>query len=287
MPTSSTPTAIDKAARIAALRARYLELKAGAEAPARSPTPLDARPPLPPTAAQLVHREVVAGGWYRSLRIARGQVLRILNPDATPGVALTLWNADDTSERYNAGDTVKIQWTARLTRNRLLFSDMGRVLAAITADSCGLHDTLVGGSTRASNLAKYGEPCGDAGLRNTRDNFVLAAGKLGLGRRDLGTCISFFSPVATDAVGRLSWREGGVRPGDYVDLRAEMNLLAAISNCPHPLAPGATFAPAAIELLVLRGTPAPADDVCRTATVEGRRGYENTDAYFASTGGVS
>jgi urea carboxylase-associated protein 2 len=282
-----TEGAADKAARIAALRSRYLELKAGGEAPALPLPALDARHPASPEAAQIVQRDVIPGGWYRSLRIARGQVLRIVNGSGTPGVAVTIWNADDTSERYNAGDSVKIQWTARLARGRLLFSDMGRVLAAITADSCGLHDTLVGGSTAASNLAKYGAPCGDAGLRNTRDNLLLAATKLGLTRRDIGACISLFSPVVTDEHGRLHWREGAVKPGDYVELRAEMNLLVVISNCPHPLAPDKIFAPGEIEALVLRGSPPSPDDYCRTATIEGRRGYENTDAVFAAAGSAS
>lgn len=282
-----TEGAADKAARIAALRSRYLELKAGGEAPALPLPALDARHPAPPEAAQLVQRDVIPGGWYRSLRVARGQRLRIVNGSGTPGVAVTIWNADDTSERYNAGDSVKIQWTARLGRGRLLFSDMGRVLAAITADSCGLHDTLVGGSTAASNLAKYGAACGDAGLRNTRDNLLLAATKLGLTRRDVGGCISFFSPVVTDESGRLHWREGAVQPGDYVELRAEMNLLVVLSNCPHPMAPAPVFAPGDIETLLLRGAPPLPDDYCRTATVEGRRGYENTDALFATAGSGS
>ena len=85
-----------------------------------------------------------------------------------------MWNADDTSERFNPADTVKVQWTARIGQGKLLLSDMGRVLASITADSCGLHDCIAGGSTPESNARKYGEA---SSHRNTRDNFLLAAGK--------------------------------------------------------------------------------------------------------------
>ena len=89
-------------------------------------------------------------------------------------------------------------------------------------------------STAASNARKYGA----AGAhRNSHDNFVLAAGKHGLSVRDVGPCISFFAPVVTDDAGRLSWRGAARKPGDYVDLRAEMNLIVALSNCPHPLDP--------------------------------------------------
>jgi urea carboxylase-associated protein 2 len=278
MPT--TTAAAEQAARIESYRSRYLELKAAGQAPARPLPPPTARDAATLDTQHVVHRETIPGGWYWATRLLRGQALRLLNTDATPGVSVMLWNADDTAERYNAGDTVKVQWSAVLRKGRVLFSDMGRVLASITEDSCGAHDTLVGGSTAASNLEKYGAPCGDAGLRNTRDNFLLAAAKFGLTRRDLAPCISFFAPLATNAQGRFIWREGVLHKGDLVELRAEMNLLVAISNCPHPLAPDRTFAPGAIEALVWRAPPAAQDDACRNGSAEARRGFDNTDLLF-------
>lgn len=272
--------AAEKAARIETYRRRYLALKSAGEAPALAPPPPSPRTAAAPAAGAVLQQETIPGGWYWATRVARGQVLQLSNPEATPGVSVLIWNADDSSERYNAADTVKLQWNAQLSKGRLLFSDMGRVLASITEDSCAAHDTLVGGSTAESNLEKYGAPCGDAGLRNTRDNFVLAAAKFGLTRRDISPCISFFAPVITDAEGRFVWRPAALQRGDFVALRAEMNLLIAVSNCPHPLAPDAIFAPQAITATVYRAPPATADDRCRTASAEARRGFENTDPLF-------
>lgn len=266
----------DKAAQIEKNRSRYQQLKAAGQGSQRPPPALTQRNEALIEASSIVHREVIPGGWYWATRVSRGQVLRLLNPLASPGVSVMIWNADDTSERYNAGDTVKVQWTAELRKGRVLFSDMGRVLASITEDTCGRHDTLVGGSTSQSNLAKYG----DASLRNSRDNLILAAGKHGLGRRDLAPCITFFAPVATDAQGGFVWNDGVIRNGDFVDLRAEMNLLVAISNCPHPLAPGAIFEPSDIEAIVWQAAPAQADDLCRGLSAEASRGFENTDPLF-------
>lgn len=185
-----------------------------------------------------------------------------------------LWNADDTSERLNPADTVKVQWTARIGQGKLLLSDMGRVLASITADSFGLHDCIAGGSTPESNARKYGEA---STVRNTRDNFLLAASKQGLGPRDVGPCMTFFAPVTTDETGRLVWR-GTAQGSHHVDLRAEMNLIVAVSNCPHPLAPGTRFDPRPLRAVVWRSPPAAASDFCRTATEEAVRAFENTDA---------
>ena len=220
----------------------------------------------------VIHEETIPGFWYWTQTIARGHTLRIINDHATAGVSVFLWNANDTSERYNAPDSVKVQWTARLSLGKLMLSDMGRVLASITADTCGFHDSIAGGSTPQSNLQKYGQ----AGLRNTRDNFLLAAGKHGLGPRDLASCTTFFAPVTVEDGGRFAWRDGVLKPGDYVDLRAEMDVIVALSNCPHPLSPERAPVARPIRAISWRSPAAIANDLCRHASEEAERAFDNT-----------
>lgn len=264
--------------QIAANRARYLELKSAAagRAPLALPPPSEVGAALPEAVAIRL-REELPGGWYWTGIIRRGQVLRITNPAATPGVSLLAWNLADTSERYNHADTIKIQWTADLRKGRVLFSDMGRVLLSIVEDSCGRHDTVVGGSTPASVARTYGA---DSGVRNARDNFVLAAGKHGLTQRDIPPCISFFAPAQVTGDGKFAFDAAAVQSGDFVSLRAEMDLILAVSNTPHPLAPPCS--PVAVELVIHDAAPASADDLCRTATAEAARGFVNTDAYLSA-----
>ncbi|MFV3129407.1 urea amidolyase associated protein UAAP1 [Niveispirillum sp. KHB5.9] len=266
------------AEQIAANRARYLELKSAASgrAPLVLPPPTK-RDAAPPSADSVKLSETLPGGWYWTGVIRRGQVLTIANPAATPGVSLLAWNLADPTERYNHADTIKIQWTAELRKGRVLFSDMGRVLLSIVEDSCGKHDTLVGGSTPASVARVYGP---DSGMRNARDNFILAAGKHGLTQRDIPPCISFFAPVTVTGNGKFAFDATGVQPGDFVSLRAEMDLIVAISNTPHPLASPVT--PSPVELTILTAPDAGADDLCRTATAEAARGFVNTDAYLSA-----
>jgi urea carboxylase-associated protein 2 len=250
-------------------RHRYEALKAeGQKAPVGRFTPT---PDVIPDDAVIL-RESVPPGWYWSRRLKAGEILRIGNDTGRASVSALLWNARDTSERFNPGDTIKVQWTARITGGRLLLSDMGRVLAAIVGDTGGMHDCLAGGSTPGSNARKYGK----AFQRNTHDNFLLAAGKHGMGPRDVGPCITFFAPVVTDADGKLLWQESR-RPGQHVDLRAEMDVIVALSNCPHPLDPETAGPDAPISLTVWRHAAAEGD-WCRTATAEARRAYENNEA---------
>lgn len=177
-------------------RRRYFELKARAQAanthrPAASHTanPKDLAPSL------IEQEETIPPGWYWTCRMTRGQSLRIVNDHATHGVSALFWNTHETSERFNPADSVKVQWTARLARGKLLLSDMGRVLASITDDTCGQHDCVAGASTRSSDARKYGA---SPTRRNSHENFVLAAAKHGMSVRDVGPCISFFAPVCTD-----------------------------------------------------------------------------------------
>jgi urea carboxylase-associated protein 2 len=248
-------------------RARYLALQEAARARAASPPALPSILPLP--TEKLRKSESIPPGCYVALRLKRFDVIRITNVSGTPGAALFVWNADDVSERYNAGDTVKLQWTTNLTTGRVLFSDMGRVLASIIADTGSGHDSILGPNTPAQTGAG----------RNGRDNLRLAAAKFGLTRQDVGPALSLFSKIATDDTGRF--HAHGVPPsGAMIDLRAEQNLLVALSNTPHALSP-VTAATGAIEFAVAH-VPPDADDLCRHFTPEAERGFTNTDEIFAS-----
>ncbi|WP_050423504.1 urea amidolyase associated protein UAAP1 [Bradyrhizobium tropiciagri] len=270
----------EQKAEIAAHTRRYNELKAAGQehAPRALPAPT-ARDGAPVATDAIIHREVIPAGWYWTTRLIRGEALRIVNTSGTSTVSLLAWNAADPSERLNHADTIKVQWAARLQKGRVLLSDMGRALLGITEDTSAAHDAVVGGSTAATNLAKYG----DGNFRNTRDNFVLAAAKLGLDRRDVHPCVSFFAPVAIDADGKFVWSEARREKGDFVELRAEMDLLIALSNCPHPLDSAAAYPQASVEIVRYRAEAPAADDLCRTATAEAVRAYENNALYLGET----
>lgn len=248
-------------------RARYEALQAAARARAATPAAIPEIPALDPLS--LRKTESIPAGGYVALRLKRFDVIRITNPAGTPGAALFLWNADEVSERYNAGDTVKLQWTTNLTTGRVLFSDMGRVLASITADTGAGHDSIIGPNTSAQTGSG----------RNGRDNLRMAAAKFGLTRRDVGPALSLFSNIGTDDAGRFQYR-GAPPPGAMVELRAEQNLFLALSNTPHALSP-ISAATGPIEIAITHAAPE-ASDLCRHFTEEAVRGFTNTDERFKS-----
>jgi uncharacterized protein len=251
--------------QIAADRARYeAHQRRGLDSAPRALPPPSPRPAPEPPADRLIRAEAIAGGWYWTTALMAGEVLQIHGAPGT-SVALAAWDRDDPSERMNLPDTVKVQWTTELRRGRVIFSDMGRVMLSITEDSSGAHDALTGGSGPADVAP---------GARNCRDNMVLAAGKLGLGPRDLPALLTLFAPVRVDAQGRFGWRGSLLAGDDWVALRAERDLMVALSNTRHPLDP-ATGPEPAVTALHLSALPVPADDPCRTASAEALRGFEN------------
>jgi uncharacterized protein len=266
-----------KAEISAANRRRYEELRlAGQEATPKvlpPATALDGAPIAPPA---VISREEVPAGWYDTVRLRRGEALRIIDLHGVSSVSLIGWCEHDPSERINCADTAKVQWSAALSKGRVILSDMGRVFLSLIEDTSGAHDLLVGGSTPASTLAAYGEVS-----RNAHENFLAAASKLGLGLRDIPPCVSFFAPVSVDAAGRFVWNGARKRPGDFVDLRAETDLVLVLSNCPHPLDPARPAANGPVTLVRHRTPPAAADDPCRMTSPEIVRAFQFTDRLYA------
>ena len=126
------------------------------------------------------------------------------------------------------------------------------------------------GSTAASSAARYP----GAVTRNTRDNLVLLAGKFGLSRRDIPMALSLFAPVRVRDDGSFAWQADLLSAGNYVDLRAEMDLLVGLSNTPHPLDPAPLYDPPPVTVTRYRARTL-AGDLCRTATAEAVRGFAN------------
>lgn len=233
----------------------------------------------------ILFEEHLPGGGLWSWVVRRHTTLRLTDLEGGSNVGLMAFNADAPLDRLNLPDTLKAQYTAKLTRGHVLMSDMGRALLSITADTCGWHDPLGGHGNAALVRAKYGERNYQAArndwYRNAHDNFLVELGKHGLGARDLVANANFFSRLDADDEGRLTFHAGNSQPGATVDLRAEMNVLVVLNTCQHPLDPNPSYAPKPIKLTLLKTPPPAADDFCRNFRGENQRSFTLTERYFA------
>jgi len=237
-------------------------------------------------AAEPLWSQPLRGGAHWSGVIRRGLTLRLTATGSDANVAALFYSHEQPMERYNMADTLKAQHTAHLTAGCVCYSDMGRVLCAITADSCGWHDPLCGLTDAASIEQRYGATSFQV-QRNERyisgrDAMLVEMGKYGLGERDLVANINFFSKVAVDDAGALRLQEGHSKEGNAIDLRFEMDCIVLLHAGPHPLARGARYAPPGVQLQARRSAPVARDDACRMRCPENQRGYINTERHVAA-----
>lgn len=141
---------------------------------------------------------------------------------------------------------MKVAGTILLTTGHRILSDMGRALFTIGEDTHGRHDTIGGCCSAESNILRYGEP-GDA---NCRDTFVAELAKHGLEKRDITTNLNFFMNVPVLPSGEIYMAEGSSKPGDYIELRAERDVLAVIPNCAQVHNPVNGYDPTPIQVIV-------------------------------------
>jgi urea carboxylase-associated protein 1 len=197
--------------------------------------------------------EILPSGRGFTHELSPGQILRIVDLEGNQAVDTLFYNARDLDERYSATDTLRAQKNLYLTTGTNLVSSEGRTLLRIVADTCGRHDTIGGACSAESNQVRYA--LDKKFMHNCRDSFLLALARYGrgMGKRDLSSNINFFMNVPVTPKGGLTFADGVSGPGRYVEMRAEMDVLVLISNCPQLNNPCNAYDPTPIRLLVWNG----------------------------------
>lgn len=200
----------------------------------------------------ILREETLPGGGSLSFIVKRGQILRLTDIDGGANVSLMMLNPHEKSERLNLPDTLKGQHTARLTAGHCFYSDMGRVLAGIVADTCGWHDPFGGVLNAAEVSEKYGQgryqELRNGFYRNGTDNLLVEMGKWDLNLEDLLMVVNFFSKVSVDENGAFTFHSGWSQPGSYVELFAPMDVLVVLTALQHPMDPATAYAPRPVQL---------------------------------------
>jgi urea carboxylase-associated protein 1 len=199
-------------------------------------------------APEAIADEIVQPRAHWGAVIRKGQHLRIIDQAGKQAVDFLCYNANDRDERYNAPNTIKAAGTISLTTGHVIYSDQASPLFTIVADTYGSHDTIGGACSAPSNKMLYGvENC-----PGCRENFLKALASHGMGRRDIVPNINFFMRVPVQGAGEAAIARGDSEPGSYVELRAEMDVLAVLSNCPQVNNPCNDYNPTPIRVMVLR-----------------------------------
>ena len=207
------------------------------------------RSPLDP--ADAAYRRTVPSGDYWIHRVNRGETFRMVDVGGNQAADTLFYNAAEPSERYSATDTIREQGALYLGAGSLLLSNEGKPMMRITADTVGRHDTLGGCCAGESNTVRYGNETRT--MHCCRDSFLLAVAtheEFGLNKRDIAHNINFFMNVPVTQAGGLTFEDGVSGPGQYVEMRAEMDVVVLISVCPQLNNPCNDYDPTPLEMIV-------------------------------------
>jgi len=203
------------------------------------------------TETTAAYDRVIAARTPWSHVVRRGEILRIIDLYGQQAVDTLLYNGHDTAERYDAQQTLLGQRRAYVGAGTELFSNDGNVLATVVADTCGLHDTIAGACSCEANTVRFGHET--RYMHACRENFLLELAAYGMTKRDIVANINFFMNVPVRPDGELAVVDGVSGPGSSVDIRAEMDVLCVISNCPQVNNPCNGFEPTPIRVLIWSG----------------------------------
>ncbi len=198
-------------------------------------------------------KDIPAGvGWIHNIR--RGQYFRIVDLHGNQAVDTLFYNAHDYADRYSAQDTIRFQKNLYLTVGSKLMSTGGNCLLTIVADTCGRHDTLGGACSNESNMVRYALE--KRHMHACRATFLKVIGEFDrhLTKRDIPSNINFFMNVPVTPEGKLTFEDGISEAGKYVEMRADMDVLALVSNCPQLNNPCNGYNPTPVRVLIWDGT---------------------------------
>lgn len=194
----------------------------------------------------MIEDRVIPPGSHWARAVRKGQTVRIIDLEGRQAVDFLCYNAARPEERYNAADTMKLAASIFLSKGMSLYSGLGNKLFTIVEDTCGYHDTIGGCCSSEINELRYSVK----NTPNCRDNFLRGLAEFGLGVKDIVTNVNFFMYVPIGPDGRMAIADGRSKPGDYVELQAEMDVLAVLSNCPQIYNPANGYNPTPIRVCV-------------------------------------
>jgi uncharacterized protein len=177
--------------------------------------------------------------------ISKGEILRIIDLEGQQAVDFLCYDAKNPSDRYSSMNTIKVQGNLYIKKGTILYSDAGNPLFTVIEDTLGLHDTVYGCCSPANNRLRYGQE----GSHTCYANFEAILSNFNLGRTSIVGNINFFMRVPIEPDGSAAVASKVSPPGSFVDLKAETDVLAVLSNCPSVLNPCNGYNPTPIRVV--------------------------------------
>jgi hypothetical protein len=196
-------------------------------------TPAESTGAIPPVPGRVEFETTLAPRGHIAREIAKGEVLRVVDLEGRQVGDLVAFSRADMGEKFWISNTVRLNGTVFVTTGHVLYSELSRPMFTIVADTCGRHDLLAGSCNAEIDKVRYGVEAHHGCV----ESFLAALAPYGIARRDIPMSLNLFMNCPVEASGAWTIATPVSKPGDYVDLRAEMDCVFALSNCPQDLNP--------------------------------------------------
>lgn len=195
-----------------------------------------------------IRDEIVPAKGVTAFEVRRGQTVRIEDVEGQQAIDLICYNAEDLAEKFWAAHTAKINGSIYISTGHVLYSDQARAMLTIVEDTVGVNDLICGSCSCALDVVRYGESKASKGCM---DLFEESIRPWGLERKDIPMCFNIFLDYPVEPEGNVAIDKDPVsKPGDHIDLRADMNLLVSITACPQENNPCNGYNPTPIRVAV-------------------------------------
>ena len=200
-----------------------------------------------PVPGRVVRVVEIPARYGAALEVGRGQVVRVVDVEGQQVGDFVCFNQDDLTERYSPQNTILFNRTIYPAIGAALVSDRGRPMMRIVADTVGVHDLICGSCSEEyyRDRLDYRGP-----HRSCRSNLAEAMAPWGVTLEDIPFSFNVFMqwPVQPDGSVRPMAAPSGA--GDYLDLRAELDLVIANSACPSDITPTNAHRPSPMRLVL-------------------------------------
>ncbi|CAN5914715.1 urea carboxylase-associated family protein [soil metagenome] len=180
------------------------------------------------------------------LIVRRGELLRIIDPQGEQVSDLVSFARDDPSEWLSSGRTIDYANTIYVTTGHTLYSNRSRPMWTIVEDTVGRHDFLLTPCSPETFTIIYKTT---AHHPSCFENLVNALSPFGIEANRIPTTLNVFMNVVVAPDGELQILPPRSRAGDYLLLRAEMDMIVGVTACSAELSNNGSFKPIDVELL--------------------------------------
>ena len=201
----------------------------------------------------IIRDEIIPAREYTSLRIGKGQTLRIIDLEGKQVADLVALSSENKAEKLSCVYSNILNSTWKLTKGHTIYTNKANPIFLITEDKAGLHYSGGGFCSEEINYLRFKI----RGTRNCADNLTAAFRPFGIGREDFDfdNCFNIFMNLTFQSDGSMSLGEPITESGDYIELTAKMNSIVAISNCPQDKNPCNAFRPTPLRIQLVEISP--------------------------------